>query len=247
MTKESFSVLPAHERQRRDLDGAALDQLPRPVEVHHVVERVVERPEIGVHLLREVAGQEAELLARLDRRTREHDAREGVLHQLGDGHRHRQIRLPGPGRTDAEDDVEVPDGVDVGFLVDALRRDDALVRGDEDGVEEDVLQARRAIAGEDAERVLHVGGVDRVALLEEAVELRQRAAGQLARDRVAVDGERPVAHVDAHAELALEELHVLVVLAEQLPEQGLVPELERDGGDGWLAQDDWSLPAPSSS
>ena len=60
-------------------------------------------------------------------------------------------------------------------------------------------------------------------------------------------GERALADLDAHAELALEQLHVLVVLAEQLPEERLVPEPQRDGGDGWLAQDGWSPPAPSSS
>src|SRR5262249_28029612 len=127
------------------------------------------------------------------------------------------------------------------------RGDRALVRGDEHRVEEDVLQPCGPIAGEDAQGVLHVGCVDRVALLEQAVQLRQRARGELSRHRVAIDGERPVTDVDANAQLALEELTVLVVVAQQLREQSLVPELRRDGGRGWLAQDEWSLPAPSNS
>ena len=65
----------AHEGERRHLDHAALDQALRLVEVHHVVERVVERAQVGVHLLGEVAGQEAELLARLDRGPRQDHAR----------------------------------------------------------------------------------------------------------------------------------------------------------------------------
>ena len=168
----------AHEGERRHLDRAALDQLAGAVEVDHVVQRVVERAEVRVHLLRQVAGQEAELLAGLDRRAREHDAREAVLHELGDGHRHGQVRLAGTRRPDAEHDVEVADRVDVRLLRDALRRDHALVRRDEDRVEEDVAEARPAVAGQDAERVLHVGRVDRVALLEQAVELRQHAAAR---------------------------------------------------------------------
>ena len=58
----------AHEGERRDLDDAALQHLLRAVEVDHVVQRVVERPQVRVDLLGEIAGQEAELLARLDRR-----------------------------------------------------------------------------------------------------------------------------------------------------------------------------------
>ena len=55
-------------------------------------------------------------------------------------------------------------------------------------------------------------------------------------DRVAVNRERAVADLDAHAERALEQLDVLVVLAEQLPEERLVPEAHRDGGDRGFAQ-----------
>ena len=50
---------PAHEGDRRHLDGAALDQPRRLLGVHHVVERVVERAQVRVHLLLQVAGQEA--------------------------------------------------------------------------------------------------------------------------------------------------------------------------------------------
>src|SRR5262245_18509501 len=41
----------AHERERRHLDGAALHEPARAIEVDHVVERIVERAEVGVHLL----------------------------------------------------------------------------------------------------------------------------------------------------------------------------------------------------
>jgi len=61
----------AHEGDRRDLDLAAgdapLDLLGR----EHVVERVVERAEIGIDLLLHVAGKKAQSLAGLDRGPRE--------------------------------------------------------------------------------------------------------------------------------------------------------------------------------
>ena len=34
---------------------------------HHLVKRVIERPQIGVDLVAQIAGQEAQALARLDR------------------------------------------------------------------------------------------------------------------------------------------------------------------------------------
>ena len=64
----------AHERQRRDLDRAPLEQALRALGLDHVVERVVERAQVGVDLGHEVAGQEAEPLARLDRGPGEDDA-----------------------------------------------------------------------------------------------------------------------------------------------------------------------------
>src|SRR5215212_545704 len=64
----------AHEGQRRDLDDALGDELLGALDVHHVVQRVVERPEVGVDLLLHRPGEEAELLAGLDGGTGEDDA-----------------------------------------------------------------------------------------------------------------------------------------------------------------------------
>ena len=58
----------AHVGERRDLDGAGREQLRHELGVHHLVERVVERPQVRVDLVGERAGQEPEPLARLDRR-----------------------------------------------------------------------------------------------------------------------------------------------------------------------------------
>jgi hypothetical protein len=63
ITNESLSVRPAHERQRRDLDRAALEVLLDLVGVEHVLERVEERAQVRVDLRHQVAGQEAEPLA----------------------------------------------------------------------------------------------------------------------------------------------------------------------------------------
>ena len=59
---------PAHVGERGHLDGARREQLRHELGVHHLVERVVERPQVRVDLVGERAGQESEPLPRLDRR-----------------------------------------------------------------------------------------------------------------------------------------------------------------------------------
>ena len=95
---------PPHEGERRHLHRLALEQLLRALGLDHVVQRVVQRPQVRVDLGHEVAGQEAEPLTGLDRRAGEDDA----LHLLGLQrlHRHgdRQPALAGAGRTEPEGD-----------------------------------------------------------------------------------------------------------------------------------------------
>jgi hypothetical protein len=94
----------AHVGQRGDLDGLR-SSIFHTVETHQVVQRVVQRAQIGIDLLRQIAGQEAEALAGLDRRAGEHDA----LHQFAfegvDRAGYGEIGLAGAGRTNAEGDV----------------------------------------------------------------------------------------------------------------------------------------------
>jgi hypothetical protein len=79
---------------------AALDLLAG----HHVVERVVERPQIGVDLLLHVAGQEAQPLAGLDRRARQDDAVDlAALRAWRPRHGDGEVGLAGAGGADAED------------------------------------------------------------------------------------------------------------------------------------------------
>src|SRR5687768_17633413 len=59
----------------------------------HVVERVVERPQVRVHLLLQIAGKEAELLTRFDGRTRQDDAAHLLCEQVAHRLRHREVGL----------------------------------------------------------------------------------------------------------------------------------------------------------
>src|SRR5690606_26583068 len=64
----------AHVGERRDLDGAAREELRHEFWVHHLVERVVQRTEVRVDLVREGSREKAQSLARLDRGTTQDDA-----------------------------------------------------------------------------------------------------------------------------------------------------------------------------
>ena len=80
---------PAHESEGRDLDHAGLQAALDGPAFHEIVQRVEDRPQIGIDLLAHVAGQEAETLAGLDGRAREDDALDMPLfeqrHGMADG------------------------------------------------------------------------------------------------------------------------------------------------------------------
>src|SRR5207247_5342378 len=79
--------------------------------------------EVRVDLCEQVAGQEAEPFAGLDRGPDEDDPADLALRERGDRERHRQVGLTGAGGADREGDRVLADRVDVVLLVDRLRRD----------------------------------------------------------------------------------------------------------------------------
>ncbi len=111
----------AHVGQRRDLDRAGLHQPRQRVGIEHVVQRVEQRPQVRVDLVEQRAGQEAEPLARLDRRAGQDDAVDLLGQQRLHGLGHGEVGLAGAGRADAEDDRVLVDRVDVALLVQRLR------------------------------------------------------------------------------------------------------------------------------
>ena len=108
---------PAHVGERRDLDHVALDQPRDLLDAEHFVQRVVQRAQVRIDLLRQIARQEAELLAGLDRRAHQDQPLHAVVVQRIDRHRDREIGLAGAGRADAEIDVVRGDRVQITLLV----------------------------------------------------------------------------------------------------------------------------------
>ena len=117
-----------------------------------------------------------------------------------------------------------PDGVDVALLGHALGRDGALVGGDVDGVEKDLLQVRLAVAAQDADGVVDVAAVDGVAPLQQAIELAHDLPRQFRFGLVALNLHLGAVHPKLDAQCPLRDLQVLVLVAQKLPEQPRIVE-----------------------
>ena len=96
---------PAHEGERRDFDHAGLHAALDHARVHEIVQRVEDRAQIGIDLFAHVAGQEAEPLARLDRRARKDQPLDDALLEQRDGIADREPGLAGSGRPFGETEL----------------------------------------------------------------------------------------------------------------------------------------------
>ena len=125
----------AHEGQGSDLYHLGFHILAQLHSGDHILQSVVERLQIGVDLVLHVAGEEAELLAGLDSRTREDDlARLAVLERTHrQGYRH--IGLARAGRTERECQVVVRELLDEFLLIRRAAHDRLAV----DAVDDDVV------------------------------------------------------------------------------------------------------------
>jgi hypothetical protein len=127
----------------------------------------------------------------------------------------------------------IADRVDIELLVDALGRDDALVRRDVNRIKEDILELDVAVAAEDSDRVLNVAWINGIAALQEIVEL----AEYLARERLLCvrsrDSKRGAADADSYAERLLYGADMCVMLSEEVGKEPRVVEVkfERIVGD----------------
>ena len=161
--------------------------------VEHVVQRVVQRPQVRVDLLAQRAGQEAEPLARLDRRAGQDDPVDLLglqrLHGLG----HREVGLAGAGRADAEHDRVLVDRVDVALLVQRLGPDRAAAVG-QDVERQHVGRALGGLGAQHADGALDglggdalAGADDRDQLVEQALDEGDLGGLAAQRDLVAAD------------------------------------------------------------
>src|SRR5581483_5575801 len=216
----------AHVRERSELDRPALEQLADTVETEQVVERVVERPQVRIDLLREVARKKPQALARLDRGAHENDALDRVALEGIHGARDREVGLAGPRRADREGDVVLQDVLDVLALA---RRAAAQVAAARE--QRRVLGLAAARVGAELDQSeLHV--VDGEPALRVAVEFLQGFGGARRLAGRAAHGEALAAPRDGHVERGLDLPQVLVERPAQVREP-LVVERRQDHLEGF--------------
>ena len=213
---------PAHERQRCDLDHAALEMLGDLLGVDHVVQRVEQRPQVGIDLRHQVAGQEAEALAGLDRRARQDDPVDLLAAQRRSRQRDGEERLAGAGRPDPERDGALADRVDVALLADRPRRDARRAVPPDHVVEH---RGRRAVGIQHPDHGGQRRLVERVPRRRQRAELLDHARAGLERAGLAVEREQVAAQVDARVQALLQRAQHRVVVARE-PRREVVRQLE---------------------
>ena len=105
-----------HVGQRDHLHDVLFGEPLEVVVVHHLAERIHQRPEIGIDLGLQVAGEIAKALTGLDRRSDEDDLADLLGAKCRHRHGHGEKRLPTTGRARAEHDVVVADRLHVDRL-----------------------------------------------------------------------------------------------------------------------------------
>ena len=163
----------------------------------------------------QVARQEAELLARLDGRPREHDATDLLGEQARDRLRHREVGLARAGRTDAEDDVVLLDGFEILALRRRLGHDLALGRGAHAALEEVIAEVEFRMLGHQLHGVLHLAAGEAVAVAQKRAELADERLHAIEAFAGPVHDELVPAGADTDAEQIFEQAQVVVVGAEQ--------------------------------
>ncbi len=223
----------AHEGERRDLDLVRLQGALDDAGVHEIGQRIVDRAQIGIDLLAQVAGQETEPLAGLDRGSRQDDAIDLLALEQGDGVGDREPGLAGAGRADAEHHRMAAQCADVSVLHGGAGAHRAFAQVD-------LLEARarrggveveqRALCDREPDRALDVTGDEIAAALELLVEAFEHATRLLAGIAAAFQRDVIAALLGDDAEAALDQGEVLAVLTEQRRGEPVVVERDHDLG-----------------
>src|SRR5262249_59946775 len=103
------------------------------------------------------------------------------------------------------------------------------MRRDINRVEENVLELGSAIAAQDANRVVDVARVNRIALFQQAVKLSDNLAGEFHLKRIAIDFNGGAANPDPDAARMVRGLDMLIVLSQKITEKTWIGEFEMVG------------------
>ena len=92
----------AHIGQRGNLNGLLFQQPLKSLRPKHIIQAIVQRPQVRVHLVLQITGQKAQLFARFHRRAGQNDPLHVLAFEGFHGHCHGQIGFARTGRPHAE-------------------------------------------------------------------------------------------------------------------------------------------------
>lgn len=205
----------AHKRQRSDLDNPFLKHLGHSLAVDEVKEGVVQGSKVRIDLVLQIAGQKAETLACLDRRTRQDDAADLFFEECIDGHRDRKKALARSGDADAENEIVVRDRIEIFALVGGLGSDLFLARGIEPRLQEIVFEAIRPIFGDLFESIAKLFVREVIPLVKELREIPEYLLDSPDIALVAVYEKLISASSYAHVQKRFQILDILVLNAKK--------------------------------
>jgi len=137
--------------------------------VHHFLQGVQQRPQVGIDFRLQVAGQKAKTLARLHRRPHQHDLANGVIFESLDRHCHREVGFSRARRPHREDEVMVADCVHIAGLPWRARPNLATGKKHLGGL----MLLDAFVAGHQGQDFRYVVGFELTASLHEQLELLQ--------------------------------------------------------------------------
>ncbi len=115
-----------HKCQWSHFDHTLLHKLRSSIKIHHVMKGVVERAKVRIDLLVDIPWEKPQLLASFHSRPGQDDSFNFLFHKKSHCHGHGEIGLSRPSRSNANDQIVFPDGIDVSFLSKALWSDHSL-------------------------------------------------------------------------------------------------------------------------
>ena len=168
--------------------------------IQHVIEGIVERAKIREDLFLEVAGKKSEGFAGFDGGAGEDDAVDLVRFQIGNRHGHGEIGFSRARRTDAEDQIIVPDGLDIGFLEKGFWEDGGFFCGDLDTAGPNAFQLFALTPMNRPKRIEEFVTADPKPVLPGQMELAKKFLGFCDMRFQTIDFEKGIANGDFHPE-----------------------------------------------
>ncbi len=200
-----------------------------------IIQRVIKRLHVGIDLVLHVAGQIAQLLARLNGRARQDD----LVHMPADQHvhadSHRQIGLARTRRADAKGQFIVEQRLHISLLRVGARLDQLLAGLDLDPLgfafeQLDLVALACGIEhrlGTHAQFAVDITRFQRPPGLKPAVKRLQDLGGLMARVRFANHGKLIAAAQDLHAKSVFDGGQVAVVFTAKVDQQKVVREFQQ--------------------